>query len=102
MRRCAPPLAGIGVALIPISSPASRSRAASCVTLFNDYMPTDRGIYADLPAPPLSAGQGAHLRRLSSQLVQEAPLTTLSRQPVPIPSHFRQRDDRSCTAGIPQ
>jgi len=42
-------LAGIGVALIPDFIARKPIESGELVTLFNDYIPTDRGIYAVYP-----------------------------------------------------
>jgi len=42
-------LSGIGVALIPDFIARKPIESGELVTLFNDYIPTDRGIYAVYP-----------------------------------------------------
>ena len=53
---------GMGIASVPDFIARPKVTAGTLVSMFEDYIPKDRGIYAIYPAPALSADQGAHLR----------------------------------------
>ena len=65
-------LSGLGFAILPDFIAEPDIEAGRLVPMLDDRMPQGRRHLRRLSAPPLSAGQGARLRRFPGAVVQEA------------------------------